>query len=48
MYGDHFQSEWELNEYCEVETDASHATTGSQTASDIRSALVQYLKVNLN
>lgn len=46
MYGDHFQSEWELSEYCEVETDASHATTRSQTASDIRSALVQYLSNN--
>ena len=46
MYGDHFQSEWELREYYEVETDASHATTRSQTASDIRSALVQYLSNN--
>ena len=46
MYGDHFQSEWELSEYCEVETDASHATTRSQTASDIRSALVQYVSNN--
>ena len=43
MYGDHFQSEWELNEYCEVKTDASHGTSGSQTASDVRNVLAQYL-----
>jgi len=46
MYGDHFQSEWELSEHCEVETDASHATSRSQTTSDIRNALAQYLSTN--
>ena len=46
MYGDHFQSKWELNERCEVETDASCGTSGSQTASDIRNALAQYLSNN--
>ena len=34
-----FQSEWELNEHCEDETDTSHATSGSQIASEIRNAL---------
>ena len=43
MYGDQFQSEWEPNEHCEVETDASRRNSGSQTASDIRNALAQYL-----
>ena len=45
MYGDHFefQSEWEVNENTEGEMDTSHTSTGSQTASDIRAALTQYL-----
>ena len=43
MYGDHFQSEWEVNEHTEGEMDTSHTSTGSQTASDIRAALTQYL-----
>ena len=46
MYGDHFQSEWELSEDCEVEVDASHATSRSQTASVIRNALAQYVSNN--
>ena len=46
MYGDQFQSEWEPNEHCEVETDASRGNSGSQTASDIRNALAQYLSNN--
>ena len=41
MYGDHFQFDWELNKRCEVETDASRETSGSQTASDIRNPLAQ-------
>ena len=43
MYGDHFQSEWEMNKRCEDETDASRTTSGSQTASEIRKVLTQYL-----
>ena len=43
MYGDHFQSEWEVNEHTEGEMDTSHTSTGSQTASDIRAVLTQYL-----
>ena len=46
MYGDHFQSEWEVNEHTEGEMDTSHTSTGSQTASDIRAALTQYLFSN--
>ena len=46
MYGEHFRSEWELNECCEVETDATRGTSGSQTASDIRNAFAQYLSNN--
>ena len=43
MYGDYFQSEWEVNEHTEGEMDTSHTSTRSQTASDIRAALTQYL-----
>ena len=46
MYGDHFQSEWELNERCKDETDVSCTTNGSQTASEIHNALAQYLTSN--
>ena len=45
MYGDHFQSEWEVNEHAEGEMDTSHTSTStrSQTTSDIRAALTQHL-----
>ena len=46
MYGDHFQSEWEVNEHTEAEMDTSRTSTRSQTASDIRTALTQYLSNN--
>ena len=43
MYGDHFQSEREVNEHSEAEMKTSHASTRSQTASDIHTALTQCL-----
>ena len=44
MYGDHFESEWELSERCEVEADTTtHGTSRNESASSIRNALAQYL-----
>ena len=45
MYGDHFQPEWELDNTV-VDTDTSHTTGISETASSVRNALSQYLLNN--
>ena len=47
MFGDHFQSEWELHEeqQSETPTDLPQASR-NQTASGIRDALAQYLSNN--
>ena len=47
MFGDHFQSEWELHEeqQSETSTDLPQASR-NQTASGIRDALAQYLSNN--
>ena len=46
MYGDHFQPEWELDNNTVMDTDTSHATGISETASSVRTALSQYLLSN--
>ena len=43
MYGDHFKSEWELSERCEVEADTTHGASRNESTSSIRNALAQYL-----